>query len=709
MRHLQVIHVQAAVYHAGVQLIFDGFDVEEPVSQRRHGFVIRALLSRGVRIRDASFQLVQNVEHELRPRHECLFGNEPLASQEPFRQTRRVRGSVAAHGGLNVLRRDHLGKILKEFLKEHAQERSAIATVVLLGYLHPLVRQRGLVEPKKRGLALYTRRVRVRLQPQPLHGEVLPDFHRHDGGFVPAGHRVHVQQIRSCSRTQRHVLAVLGGFILHSARVAQHHETPVRVAVDGKEHEILFEDVDALGPLLHALVRFFLSHVRGLAPFVPDVRELLVEEGAEDVTPRRLVGFHLVLQILDEKLDHAVVEKLVVLQREQILRRHLDGADGRRRRARSVARGRVGENHLDVSYALRDGQLHRRARRASRVFRHVVVADDDSPGRPGAVRFLVVRENLDALGAARRFPGARPQRRRRIRRRGGRRPPLIVLLAFRDAAPRRERRARDLGGGTDSNAVEIRPLPTATALLPGIPGGLLKDVAGARSRPRSYLDHVAPSSPRRGVPPLRVFPKQAPRARRGVRARHGVRAQRGFVRVSSPITRGFPLVGFPLVALPSFLFLPVPFRQLLFLRGAGEVFVKVIINRVGFVVGTLLRARLLVELFFERLLQRNELLDNVDPKRQLVVNVGTGDLFEGVLGVGDGTLHPPQVVPHDVIEVAVTVTQGFILEHFVADLQEVSLPLRTLEPIEVRGSSGDQPHPACCTSSRARRLAGFFW
>jgi hypothetical protein len=148
---------------------------------------------------------------------------------------------------------------------------------------------------------------------------------------------------------------------------------------------------------------------------------------------------------------------------------------------------------------------------------------------------------------------------------------------------------------------------------------------------------------------------------------------------------------------------------LLFLRGAGEVFVKVIINRVGFVVGTLLRARLLVELFFERLLQRNELLDNVDPKRQLVVNVGTADLFEGVLGVGDGTLHPPQVVPHDVFEVAVTVTQGFILEHFVADLQEVSLPLRTLEPIEVRGSSGDQPHPACCTSSRARRLAGFFW
>ena len=239
------------------------------------------------------------------------------------------------------------------------------------------------------------------------------------------------------------------------------------------------------------------------------------------MTPRRLLRGHLlVLQTLDEELDHAVVEKLVVLQREEILRRHLDGADGRRRRARAVPRGRVGENHLDVPYALRDGQLHRRARRASRVLRHVVVANDDSPGRPGAVRFLVVRENLDALGAARRFPGARPRRRRGISRRGRRRPPLAVLRAFRDAAASCERRARDLRGGSDSNSVEIRPLPGAPALLPEglIRGGLLKDVTGARSRPfrsRPFcsLEQDAPSGPRLGVLLLRVSQKRAPRAR----------------------------------------------------------------------------------------------------------------------------------------------------------------------------------------------------
>ena len=83
--------------------------------------------------------------------------------------------------------------------------------------------------------------------------------------------------------------------LLHAARVTQHHETPMYVVVDGKEHEIFLENVDALRPLRHALVRFFLSHVRGLALFVPDVRELLVEKRVEDVTPLRHFRFHFVL------------------------------------------------------------------------------------------------------------------------------------------------------------------------------------------------------------------------------------------------------------------------------------------------------------------------------------------------------------------------------------------------------------------------------
>ena len=81
----------------------------------------------------------------------------------------------------------------------------------------------------------------------------------------------------------------------------------------------------------------------------------------------------------------------------------------------------------------------------------------------------------------------------------------------------------------------------------------------------------------------------------------------------------FPLVGFPLFK--SFLFLPVPIFQLLFLRSGGDVFIKVESIPIGFVVGTLLRVCLLVELFFERLLQRNKLLEPAEPKRNLAVNI----------------------------------------------------------------------------------------
>ena len=77
----------------------------------------------------------------------------------------------------------------------------------------------------------------------------------------------------------------------------------------------------------------------------------------------------------------------------------------------------------------------------------------------------------------------------------------------------------------------------------------------------------------------------------------------------------FPLFGFPLFK--SFLFLPVPIFQLLFLRSGGDVFIKVESIPIGFVVGTLLRVCLLVELFFERLLQRNKLLEPAEPKRIL--------------------------------------------------------------------------------------------
>ena len=91
--------------------------------------------------------------------------------------------------------------------------------------------------------------------------------------------------------------------------------------MNGEEHEILFEDINAPRPLADTVMRRLLFFPRTVTNFFLKVaiRKLLKEERVEHMAAVAILLLHLFKpQFFDAKLNHAVVQKLIVSEREKI-------------------------------------------------------------------------------------------------------------------------------------------------------------------------------------------------------------------------------------------------------------------------------------------------------------------------------------------------------------------------------------------------------